>query len=198
MSQHPRRSRAFLALGLAAVVSLAACGGDDDQPAATGDPTESETEDDTTTTEAPADDGEDDEAEGDTLEVTGVEYEFQGLDDEVEAGTELTFTNEGNEVHELALMRINDDETRSIEELLQLPEEEAMQAVTFVGVSVAPPGEDGEIMEGDLTVAEPGRYVAICFIPVGTTEMPEGPPEGGEDGPPPHFTQGMVQEFTVQ
>jgi plastocyanin len=192
MSQHTRRSRALIALGLAAAVSLAACGSDDETPAASGDPTESEEE--TTTTEAPA---EDDEAEGETLEVTGVEYAFEGLDAEVEAGTELTFTNGGKEVHELILMRINDDETRSVEELLQLPEEEAMQSVTMMGVSVAAPGEDGEIMEGDLTVADAGRYAAICFIPVGTTEMPEGPPAEGEGGPP-HFTQGMVQEFTVQ
>ena len=29
----------------------------------------------------------------------------------------------------------------------------------------------------------------ICFIPVGSPEV--------EDGPP-HFTQGMIQEFTVE
>lgn len=195
MSQH-RRSRAFIVISLAAVLGLAACGGDDDEPAASGDPIESEAEDETTTTEAPA---EDDEAEGETLEVTGVEYAYEGLDAEVEAGTELTFANGGQEVHELVLMRIDDDETRSIEELLQLPEEEAMQSVSMIGVSVAAPGEDGEIMEGELTVADAGRYAAICFIPVGTTEMPDGPPgEGEEPSGPPHFTQGMVQEFTVQ
>jgi hypothetical protein len=33
---------------------------------------------------------------------------------------------------------------------------------------------------------EPGRYAAVCFIPIG----------GGEDGPP-HFTGGMVAELEV-
>ena len=33
----------------------------------------------------------------------------------------------------------------------------------------------------------PGEYAMVCFIPVG----------GAEDGPP-HFTQGMVQEFIVE
>jgi len=188
MSQHPRRARALIALALAGGITLAACGDDDSTPAASGDPVESQ--DETTTTSAPAED------EGEVLEVTGVEYAFEGLDAEVAAGTELTFTNGGKEVHELVLMRINDDETRSIEELLALPEEEAQEAARFIGVSVAAPGEDGEIMEGELVVEEPGRYVALCFIPVGMTEMPDGPPE--DNGAPPHFTQGMVQEFTVQ
>ena len=33
---------------------------------------------------------------------------------------------------------------------------------------------------------EPGRYAAVCFIPIG----------GGEDGAP-HFTGGMVAELEV-
>jgi hypothetical protein len=34
---------------------------------------------------------------------------------------------------------------------------------------------------------EPGEYVMVCFVSVG----------GAEDGPP-HFTQGMKYEFTVE
>lgn len=188
--QHTRRLRALLALVLVSALGLAACGDDDETPAASGDPQETEDDETTTTTEA--------EEEGETLEVTGIEYEFQGLGDEVAPGTELTFTNGGKEVHELVVMHIKDGETRPIEELLELPEEEVETVAEFVGVSVAAPGEDGEIMEGDLTVEDPGRYVALCFIPVGTTEMPEGPPQEEEGGGPPHFTQGMVQEFQVQ
>ena len=36
----------------------------------------------------------------------------------------------------------------------------------------------------------PGEYVAVCFIPVGT--MPDHEGTG-----PPHFVEGMKQEFTV-
>ena len=43
---------------------------------------------------------------------------------------------------------------------------------------------------------EEGRYVAICFIPVGTTPdvLASGAPP--EDTPP-HFMEGMVTELTV-
>ncbi|MEJ7722307.1 MAG: hypothetical protein WKF58_18585 [Ilumatobacteraceae bacterium] len=57
------------------------------------------------------------------------------------------------------------------------------------------PGETGHTVV-DLTA---GDYLAICFIPVGTTpekmsemEGQEGPPEGK-----PHFLEGMQLEFTV-
>ena len=184
-----KSARAIVALALAGSLTLAACGDDDDEPAASGDVTTSTTEEETTTTEP----------EGETVEVTGVDYAFEGIDPEVAVGTEFTFTNEGEEAHELVLMKINDGETRPIQELLELPEEEAMQAVTMKGVAVAAPGEDGEVVDGELVADEAGNYVAICFIPVGTTEMPEGPPaEGEEPSGPPHFTRGMLTEFTVQ
>jgi hypothetical protein len=82
----------------------------------------------------------------------------------------------------MGVFRINDDETRSLEEILQLPEEEQMELATPVTFAFAPPG-------GSFTAfadLEPGRYAALCFIPVG----------GGEDGPP-HFTEGMFAEFQV-
>jgi plastocyanin len=195
MSKPTARGRALLALGLAAAL-VAACGTDSPRPAATGEPAETE-EETTTTTEAP--DDEDDE-EAATIEVVGVEYAFEGLDGEIEAGTELTFTNQGEEAHELVLFRLAEGETRSVEELLALPDEEVEDAVELIGVAVAEPGADGRVVEGELVLDEPGDYVAICFFPVGTTEVPEGPPTGDEQeqGGPPHFTQGMLQELTVR
>jgi len=100
------------------------------------------------------------------------------------------FSNEGTELHEMALIMINDDTTESIGELLELPEEEAEAKTTFIGVSFAAPGES-DTMYADL---EEGRYVVICFIPTGSTSMEEAETADG----PPHFTQGMVQEFTVE
>jgi hypothetical protein len=100
------------------------------------------------------------------LGVTGSEYAFGGIPEEVPAGgTIITFENIGEEVHELALYRINDDVTLSVEELLALPEEEANTMVTEVGGTFAFPGESGN------TVVEltPGRHVALCFVPQGLT-----------------------------
>ena len=134
-------------------------------------------------------------AASDTITVTGVDYAFEGLPTEVAAGTELAFHNDGTEPHEMIVMRKNDDVTESWDELLQMPEEQAMENVSQVGAVFALPGEDSE---DTITVTEPGDYLAICFVPVGTTveDLGSEPPASGEHGPP-HFVEGMLAEFTV-
>jgi hypothetical protein len=123
-------------------------------------------------------------------QVTAVDYEFQGIDDTVPAGpVSFDLTNESDaEAHELVLFRKNDDTTETFEELLQLPQEEAETKVTFIASTFAPPGEEAYVV-ADL---EPGDYGAVCFIPIGATE------ENREGSGPPHFTQGMFSEFTVE
>lgn len=123
-------------------------------------------------------------------EVSAVDYGFEGIPDEVPAGvTSFEFSNGGAEVHELILAKKNDGVTDSAEDLLALPEEEAMTKVTLLGApAFAPPGE-GDYKVADL---EPGDYIAVCFIPTGMTGDDGPPPEG-----PPHFTHGMFAEFTV-
>ena len=125
-----------------------------------------------------------------TQEVQASEYSFANLPDELPAGTtSFELSNEGHEVHELILVRKNPGVTDSAEELLALPDDQAMAKVTMLGSpAFAPPG-DSDYKVVDL---EPGDYVAACFIPMGMTN-PDGPPPDG----PPHFTQGMVAEFTV-
>ena len=63
--------------------------------------------------------------------------------------------------------------------------------MTFVGAA-------GPLLPGESTPAvfeaEAGEYIALCFIPVGTTG--EGP-EGEGDGPP-HFVEGQRSEFMVE
>ena len=142
-----------------------------------------------------------------TVEVTGLDYGFDLASDDLTAGTTLTFRNDSEvEFHEVAVMRLADDEERSVDELLALPPEEAMAAMTFVGVAGAAPTEAGEVVDGDLTLTEAGRYVLTCFIPQGADpavveEAFFGEP--GEDGPPelgdgtPHAMLGMVREITV-
>lgn len=126
-----------------------------------------------------------------TVEVTGIDYAFEGDFDSLDTGTAaFEFSNEGNELHEMALIRVNDDTDETIEELLALPEEEAQAKTTFVGVSFAEPG-GSNTMYTDL---DAGRYAVICFIPTGTTSMEEAESADG----PPHFTQGMVRGFTVE
>lgn len=122
------------------------------------------------------------------LEATGVDYEYEGIPDSIGSGTvAVTFQNEGEELHEIGLARINDDVTLSVEELLALPEEEAMTMVTFAGAAFADAGNS----DTTFLRLEPGRYAAVCFIPEGTTREQEG-------SGPPHFALGMLAEFTVE
>lgn len=119
------------------------------------------------------------------LDVTGVDFSFEDLPSQVEAGrVALRFTNgtEAGEAHELVLMRKSDGTTESLDELLQLPEEEAMTKLAPVGVAFSdePGGTATTLVD-----LEAGDYVAVCFIPT-----------GGEDGPP-HFMEGMAAELTV-
>jgi hypothetical protein len=190
-----------LPLLLVAALGLAACGGDPDEGddvAAPDTPTASPTPDDAA--------GGDDTVPAGTVTIVGVDYAFEDVPAEVPAGTELGFRNNSEEeVHELVLVRLPDVEERGIEELLQLsPEEqEELLGEGLVGVSVAPPGADGTVVEGELVVDEPGRYLMVCFVPTGAdpdefmaaAAESEGPPE--VEGGPPHVVQGMYAELTV-
>lgn len=196
--ERARRSRAAPWLLAAAALALlaGACGDDDGDDAVD-------------TTEAA--DGADGAAAGDgaaeePVEITGVDYTYEGLPDTVAAGTELALTNGADdEVHEIVLLRVDDDEDRPLDELLALPEAEQQEVASFQGVSVALPGEDGEVVEGSLTVDEPGRYLLICTIPQGADPdayreaLSSGAPEEPEvEGGPPHLVLGMAAELEVE
>lgn len=186
--------RKLVAVVFALALVAAACGDDDDgDDAATEDTTAG------------------DDAAGETVEVTGVNFAFEGLPDTIEAGSEISFTNDAEaELHEFVAVRIPDDEERSVEELLQLPQEELIpllgQQVTDVVISTPGQTDTPGAVEGDGVLDEPGRYAVICAIPTGVdpqeyldaaAETEQGPPQI-EDAGPPHFTQGMFAEVTVE
>jgi hypothetical protein len=117
------------------------------------------------------------------VEVTAVDYRFDGLPETLEAGTVgFKMTNEGAEPHVMLLFRYNDGDTTTLDELLAMPEDEAGQHVTMAGAAFAEPGEWG----AGFAELEPGRYAAVCPIPM-----------GGTDSGPPHFMEGMATEFEV-
>ena len=90
------------------------------------------------------------------------------------------------------MLRKNEGVTESWDELLQLPEEEAMEFVTEVGGAFAP--TKGSVGLGVFEL-EAGEHIALCFIPVGTSMGADG--EFVEGDGPPHFVEGMRHEFTV-
>lgn len=186
---HPT-ARALVAMTLT-LGGAVGCGDDDTDAATT-------TTNAPTTRSAPA---------ASTVEVTTVDYAYEGLPSELEAGTSIDVRNtSAAELHELVALRLPDDERRSIEELLVLPREEleALFAAPPALVAVAPPGEDAFVTLGDGTLDEPGRYAVACFIPTGADPQaylsaleanPGQPPQ--VDGGPPHFSAGMHAELVV-
>ena len=128
-----------------------------------------------------------------TIETTGLDYSFEGLPETIEAGRiAVLFTNEGAEAHEIAIIRRNDGVTDPFEDLMALPEEEAMEKVTFIGGAFASTKGSKALLVNDL---EPGDYMAVCFIPSGSVASGDG--EMTEGTGDPHFVHGMQQEFTV-
>lgn len=198
--------RGIIAMAMFALL-VAGCG-DDDENDDVGAAAEGET-----TSSATAEEVEDEEqsepAEGEEaaapVEVTAVDYEFQGLPDSAAAGTVLSIVNESEaELHELVVFRLDDEEERSVEELLALPEGEFDPGMP-TAVLLAAPGAEQITAVGDGTLSEPGRYAVICAIPTGADpaaymeaaqESQAGPPQ--VEGGPPHFTQGMYAELTVE
>lgn len=117
------------------------------------------------------------------VDVSAKDYAFTAPDKISSGDVAFSFTNTSKgEDHEMAIMRKAAGVTLSWEELLALPEEEARTKTEFVTAAFAPPGEHSATL-GNLKA---GSYVMVCFIPV-----------GGKDDGPPHFTQGMIHEFTV-
>jgi hypothetical protein len=121
------------------------------------------------------------------LEVSMVDYAFEGLPSEIDKGmTAFRLSNTGTEAHEMFVVKLKGDTT--VEDLLAAEESEFDSLAQEVGGGFALPGQDGY---ATVNFKRPGRYAAVCFIPVGTTS------ETTEGTGPPHATQGMATEFAV-
>ena len=165
----------FLALLGALLVVGAACGGGDDEGGDSDAGSKAGAE-----TESPSGDG-GSTASGE-LAVKAVDFAFQPESSTVEAGeTTFTFTNEGKEQHELAMVGLKEG-APDLQELVQLPEKEAEKYFAS-----APFGTQGPIKPGETTEfteeLQPGIYAMVCFVE--------------KDGKP-HVALGMVNQLTVK
>ena len=124
------------------------------------------------------------------VQVTGIEYEFQGLPKTLPAGkTAIQFTDGGAELHMLDLFRIKTKD--SLKKLLALPQKEVAKKVQDIGSADVTTLGGTEYVFADL---KPGRYGAACFFPVGATDPSKLENSKGE----PHWKKGMKAEFTVK
>ena len=148
------------ALGvLALTMGVVACGDDDDE----GDDSAA------TTTET---------ASADTVDVDGGDFAFDLSATPTAETKEITFTNSGEEDHELIFVKLNEGFT--LEDAIKAEGEEG--TTEMLGFSSAKPGEDGKPIEVKKPL-EPGNYAMVCTIPF-----------QGE----PHYDLGMQEEFTIE
>ncbi len=142
-----------------------------------------------------------------TIEVSGLDYGYEGLPETISAGSEIVFTNDSSdEAHEFVALRLDEDDDRTAQEILALPPEELGPLLAGVSsVLVAAPRSEGFLAEGSAILDEPGRYVVMCLIPTGAdpdeylaaaAEAEGGPPDVA--GGPPHFVEGMWDELVVE
>ncbi len=174
---------------LAVLTLMVACGDDDDDTATTTTAAEADGGDDT---------GQDDggDGAGQTLEITAVDYAFEGAPEEVAAGVvDLSFDNQGKVDHEVAFVEIGDT---PIDQFLEdfppvLEGGPFPEYVGHVAVPVDVPG--GESQDKTFILSE-GSYAMFCAL-TGDADAP-APAEGEEpvEGDP-HYALGMVQAITV-
>lgn len=141
--------------------------------------------------------------------ITLSDYAFGGVPRTIAGSTPIAVTNSSaNEAHELVAFLLPETETRSLTELQALPPDQfgaIIPGAPALAIA-ARPNEDGELVLGDGTLREPGRYLLVCFIPTGAdpdqvmTAMQAADPNAGPpqiDGGPPHLAAGMIAELVV-
>ena len=131
------------------------------------------------------------------LDVTGLDYLFEGVTSPLTAGTfVIEFTNEAPaEHHEFVLSRADAGVDFSVKKLLASADSSASRLIP-IGAAFAKPGETDRLV----VVLDPGRYVYACFIDVETTTGDAD--EHGEHGAAehggaaePHWGEGMRGEL---
>ena len=110
--------------------------------------------------------------------VLASDYRYDSLPATVPSPTTFNLRNDSTEeVHEMVVIRIPDEETRPVGQLVALPEAE-IDAIFGDAppalVIVALPGEMGNNVLGDGVLRQPGRYAVVCFIPVGADPAARG------------------------
>lgn len=120
------------------------------------------------------------------------ELHYMGIPEQMSAGLHsFGLANEGQNFHEVIIVKLKDEFTGSKDDFLALSDEEMFgQADGGPTVAYAAPGTTG-ILNAELA---PGRYIFFCHIPLMDKK---GEPIMGERGPQWHFTLGMAEEVTV-
>jgi hypothetical protein len=122
------------------------------------------------------------------ITISATDQAYQGLPSAAPAGTvAITLRNQGQDAHQAVISRANNGVTQPYTDILALPPEQQLQMTTVLGLVQADPGQTDTVF----LRLTPGRHGAVDFLPQGTTST--GMPGSG----PPHYTLGLIGEFTV-
>jgi hypothetical protein len=122
------------------------------------------------------------------MTISATDQAYQDLPSAMPAGTvAITLRNQGQDAHQAVISRANDGVTQPYRDILVLPPDQQLRMATALGLVQADPGQTDTVFLR-LTA---GRHGAVDFLPQGTTSA--GMPGSG----PPHYTLGLVDEFTV-
>ena len=206
------------------VLVLAACGGDDTSDtaddttlattpttvaapttiaAAIEETTTTKAAATTTTTPKPA-----------TIEVVAGDYFYEGIPETVPVGTRLSlFNSSAREFHEMVVFKLDPAEQRTIEELSMLPNIELVGRKDAGAVGVGqvlsvvfamPESEQYTYVRNAPVLAEEGRYIIFCGIPIGMDPVEarnltgQGAIKDADtDGVPRHYRVGMMTEIVA-
>lgn len=148
-----------------------------------------------------------DHCDGDRVDVTTVDYAFDGAPSQLDAGRVIfTFTNHATrEFHEALILRKHEGVTASALDLLTVDEGSsvsqlmvAFEQLSLVGATLLEPagGDSQDVFAVDL---EPGDYILVCALPLDSPQYLEAYFAGEElSAVPSHFEAGMVTEFAVK
>lgn len=113
--------------------------------------------------------------------IAAADYKFTNAPTKLAKGSyAFVIDNTGKEEHMMAVVRVKDGVTKSLDQLLSEGKDGPPPDVEEVGTAFAAPGMKGA---GVMKLDRPGRYAFVCPIPT-------------KDGQP-HFMMGMKGEFTV-
>lgn len=138
------------------------------------------------------------------VRIEAFDYGYTGFDGVIVAGDALElFNSSETEFHNLVVIRLDDDDNRTVTELTELAPDDinAGQIVASIGHLDAAPGEDA--FNGRIRLQRAGRYIALDMIPQGADPLTVrsaietfAPPylvAGGPIG----YHHGMIVEFFV-
>lgn len=166
-----RKLLCLLAAGL--LVFGVACGGgdEDNEPAATEE-------------ESTEEEGTEEEAESTELEFIGTEFAFAGPASAPAAELSITFTNNGEQDHEMAVLPLKEG-APAIEELAQAGDKELKKWAAGPFGGTHGPIKPGESKDFTVDTTNAGSVGFVCFVK---------DPESKK----PHVALGMFGAFTVE